>query len=97
MARAWRDAGMPAAEIERQISARAAQQTCEVYPSNWCAVLVFRAMQTQWRVSMSVTGLDYNALPLVFRMLAVPRAQQPDVFARLQVLEREALSIMSTR
>jgi len=39
-------------------------------------------------------GLDYNALPVVFRMNGVARNDQPELFECLRVMESEALSLM---
>lgn len=40
------------------------------------------------------TGLDYNALPGVMRMIGVPAADRADVFEGLRVMEDAALSKM---
>lgn len=40
------------------------------------------------------TGLDYGVLPAVLRMQAVPRAEWPDTFECLRVMEAEALRVM---
>lgn len=67
----------------------------EVWPDNIVPVNVFIAMGTQWRVSMNgPTGLDYNALPGVMRLCGVPRAEWPEVFESIRVLEDAALGIM---
>jgi hypothetical protein len=67
----------------------------ELWPDNVTAVNVFIAMSTQWRTgAMGATGLDYSALPSVFRLLAVPRALWTDTFECLRVLEGEALRTM---
>lgn len=68
----------------------------EVWPDNWDAVNVFRNMGTQWRFTMNgPIGLDYNALPLVYRMLAIPRKDWPGTFQNLRVLESEAIKVMN--
>lgn len=55
------------------------------------------AVSTQWRVGMSgATGLDYNVLPAVFRMLQIPESDWPDTFECLRILESEALKVMNT-
>jgi hypothetical protein len=65
----------------------------EVWPDLMAAVNVFGAMQTQWRTGMAgATGLDYGALPAVMRLMGVPRADWPDTFDALRVLEDEALT-----
>jgi hypothetical protein len=67
----------------------------EVWPDNLLAVSVFIAMGTQWRIGMGgVTGLDYNALPVVMRSLGVPRNSKATVFDEIQILEDSALSKM---
>ena len=56
------------------------------------AVNTFAAMGTQWRTGMGgATGLDYAALPAVLRLTGLPRAEWPDVFEGLRILEDEAL------
>lgn len=63
-----------------------------IWPDNMDAVKVFAAMGTQWRTGMGgATGLDYGVLPSVFRLTAVPRADWPDVFDDLRVMEGAAL------
>lgn len=70
----------------------AADLLFEVWPENWTAVQVFRAMQTQWRVGASgPTGFDYSALGEVWRRLKVPPAERDEAFDLLQIMELEAL------
>lgn len=58
-------------------------------------MVVFIAMTTQWRAGFAgPTGLDYNALPTVLRLQAIPRRDWPEMFADLRVLEAEALTTM---
>lgn len=69
-----------------------------VWPDNLPAVNVFVAMSTQWRTGMSgPTGLDYSALPVVRQAQdpPIPKADWPDTFDALRVLEGEALSVMN--
>lgn len=74
----------------------AEQTTFEVFPDNWQAVSAFDALSTQWRTGFSgPTGLDYNAVPFVLRMLRVPRAEWPDLFSDLRVMEEEALKMFN--
>lgn len=42
-----------------------------------------------------VTGLDYNVLPAVFRMLQIPETKWPDTFECLRILEAEAMKVMN--
>lgn len=66
-----------------------------IWPDNLPSVNVFIAMSTQWRTGMAgATGLDYGALPAVLRLTAVPRAQWPEVFESIRVLEDAALEVM---
>lgn len=68
------------------------QKALDVYPENWQPLEVLLAMRNQWRPGFSgPVGLVYEALPVVCRMLGIPRAQQPEVFRGLQVLESEVL------
>lgn len=67
----------------------------EVWPENLPACNVFIAMATQWRTgAMGATGLDYNALPAVLRLVGVARAQWSDTFECLRVMEGEAMKVM---
>lgn len=69
--------------------------TVGIYPDNDAAVDVFVALGTQWRVGMGgPTGLDYAALPAVLRLRGVPRADWPDTFDCVRVMEAEALRVM---
>ena len=67
----------------------------EVWPDNVSIVNVFTSMSTQWRVGMAgATGLDYNALPAVLRLLRVSRADQAEVFDGIRTMEAAALDVM---
>ncbi len=70
----------------------------EVWPANWTAVQVFCACATQWRWLAGMAGairlgLDYPAVEAVLRMRRVPPRERPDVLARVQTLEIEALRV----
>ncbi|SEO64328.1 DUF1799 domain-containing protein [Nitrosovibrio sp. Nv6] len=68
---------------------------CAVWPDNWAAVMVFKHMMTQWIMSFSgPVGLRYEALPVVLRLLEVPRGEWPEIFPDLRVMERAALDCM---
>lgn len=59
------------------------------------AVNTFIAMSTQWRVGMAgATGLDYNALPVVMRMVGVPQKDRFSVFEEVRTMEDSALETM---
>lgn len=79
--------GLP--EVERP------DRAIEVWPENETTVEVFIAMGTQWNIGMNgATGLRYEALPPVLRLIGVPRGEQGAVFAGLRVMERAALEAM---
>lgn len=66
-----------------------------VWPDNLLAVNTFVAMSTQWRVgAVGATGLDYNALPIVMRMIGVPAQERANVFDDIRIMEDEALTLM---
>jgi hypothetical protein len=52
-------------------------------------------MATQWRAGMSgATGLDYNALPVVLRLMSVPKKEHPSLFEDIRTMEDAALDEM---
>lgn len=56
---------------------------------------MFIQLSTQWRTGMSgATGLDYNAIPNVMRLAGVPRADWPETFELIRVMEDAALEKM---
>ena len=70
----------------------------QVWPDNLLAVTVFLAMSTQWRTgAVGPTGLDYGALREVWKRTRVPADKRDEVFAQLQVIEREALTTMHSK
>lgn len=59
---------------------------------------MFIAMMTQWRIGMSgATGLDYNAIPVVMRLVGVPAAERADVFEGVRTMEDAALTYMQAK
>jgi len=67
----------------------------DVYPDVLPATNLLIAMATQWRVGPAgATGLDYSALPHVFRLMGVPAIDRPSLFEDLRVMESEALRTM---
>lgn len=82
-----------------QIEWEGAPDETEVYPDHWRPLQVVQSMGTQWVIGPTgrVVGLRYEALPIVFQMLQVPRGDRPEVFAVVQVLEAELLSIVRSR
>jgi hypothetical protein len=70
-------------------------ETVYVWPDNLLAVNTFTAMSTQWRVgAMGATGLDYNALPTVMKMIGVPVKNRSEVFEDVRTMEDAALQLM---
>lgn len=69
-----------------------AENSVEIWPDNYTAVMAFVALGTQWRDGMNgATGLDYSAIPFVLRMRGVPRDEWPEVFEQIRIMEHEAL------
>ena len=57
--------------------------------------MVFLAMRTQWRSGFNgPTGLDYSALPEVWKRLNVPKKKRDRVVDDLRVIESGALNEM---
>ena len=74
----------------------------ELWPDNVQAINLLIAMGTQWRwvgsgYSVMQTGLDYNALPSVMRMVGIPQSERADVFNDLRVLEDVVLEMMRAK
>ena len=68
----------------------------EVWPENWEPYLVFSAVRTQWRMSMSgPVGLDHNVIPDAMRRVGVKKKRRDDVFVAIQVMEDAALSLFA--
>lgn len=65
-----------------------------VWPENRQAVIVFLTMRTQWRVAGmgGRVGLDYSALPEVWRRTKTPPADRDEVFSMLRIMEVAALN-----
>ncbi|XHE13678.1 DUF1799 domain-containing protein [Agrobacterium deltaense] len=67
----------------------------KVFSANWESVTAFLACETQWRMIAGAAkalwlGLDYVAVDIVLRRYDFSNA----VFADLQVMELEALSVL---
>lgn len=69
-----------------------------MWPENWPAIDIFRAMTTQWRMSMGgPTGLDYGVL---FRLLDNARLSGDEwdlMFADVRVMEAAAIEAMAKK
>lgn len=68
----------------------------EVWQENLPVFEIFAFdMATQWRVGMAgATGLDYSALPFVFRTRRIPRDQWASMFDDIKIMEAAALKEM---
>lgn len=66
-----------------------------VWDINWDTFNLFYTLNTQWRVGMGgATGLDYNTIPVVGKMLGLKKKKINAMFPDLQVMENEALITM---
>ncbi|WP_192560930.1 DUF1799 domain-containing protein [Pseudomonas allokribbensis] len=69
---------------------------CEVWADNWPAFCLFNALSTQWRTgACGATGLDYASIRDVSGFLGIKKKQIGEIFPDLQVMEAEALLVMS--
>lgn len=69
-------------------------RAAEVWPCCWKSVCVLLDMETQWRTAPGgIIGLDYSVLPFVLKNTGVQRADWPQVFSDIRVMEAAALSI----
>lgn len=67
--------------------------TVEVWEENYPSFQVFNALGTQWRYSMSgVTGIDYNVIPNVFRLLGIKRTEWSQIFDDIRIMESAAIT-----
>jgi hypothetical protein len=70
----------------------------ELWPDNLNTVNTFLSMSTQWRAGgVGLVGLDYNVLPTVLRLTGVPRAEWPEVFNGIAIMESAALQEMRSK
>lgn len=70
-------------------------QNVGIFPDNLAAANAFLALATQWLAGpIGPTGLNYTAIPVVLRLHGVPRADWPDTFECIRVMEGEALRIL---
>jgi len=72
------------------------EKDCEVLAENWPAFCLFNALSTQWRTgACGATGLDYTSIRDVAGYLGIKKKQIAEIFHDLQVMEAEALLVMS--
>jgi hypothetical protein len=63
-----------------------------IWDINLPAFNVFCSLMTQWRVGVNgATGLDYNVIPAVGKMMGYKQKQINEMFADIQLMENEAL------
>lgn len=73
-----------------------ASESTPIWPDNLGAYNVFVSLLSQWRVGAAgATGLDYTAIPVVFELLGIPKAERAAIFADIRVMEDAALEQMS--
>ena len=67
----------------------------DVWQENQLALDAFLLMGSQWRVGMNgATGLDYCALPFVFKTLGVKKNKWGEILDDIRIMENTALSEM---
>lgn len=67
-----------------------------VFPDAWPAFVTFNAVSTQWRTGFGgAVGLDYGVIGDVTTFLGFSKKQTATLFPDLQVMEAEALLVMS--
>lgn len=72
------------------------EKECEVLADNWQSFSLFNALSTQWRTgACGATGLDYTSIRDVAGYLGIKKKQIAEIFPDLQVMEAEALLVMS--
>lgn len=85
--------GIPAAALD----AAKEGDEFEVYPENWEAVKLFLDCSTQWVIAGmgGMVGLNYQSVDFMMRLRGIENSAE--TFDKVQVMEREALAIMSER
>lgn len=73
-------------------------QVVEVFPDNLKSVNLFISMCTQWRMGpMGPIGLDYNVLPILWKLFGIKASERSAIFDDLRILEDSALAEMRLR
>jgi hypothetical protein len=74
---------------------------CEVWEENWDTLMVFLALQTQWRREIPAMsgqmiwhGLDYPAMESTLRMMGHWK-KSAEIFEGLRIMESAALPILN--
>jgi hypothetical protein len=90
------EAALAAFGLKFEIPARHDNTGC--WPDNWQVLQVFEAMRTQWNVVQGlVTGLRYEAIPVVMQMMGIRSKARGEIFNDLRVMENEALQVLNKR
>lgn len=72
--------------------------TVEIWEENYQAFSVFNAISTQWRYSMNgISGLDYNVLPTVLKLLNIARSEWNQIFDDIRTMESAVLTQINKR
>ena len=74
----------------------------EIWQENLTTLRVFLALSTQWNViaglaSVSTRGLKYESVKDVLELMDVARAEWPEVFDGLRVMEAAALKVFHNK
>lgn len=66
-----------------------------IWDINYDAFNLFSQLSTQWRVGVAgATGLDYNVIPSVGKMLGYKKKDVNAMFPDIRIMENEALTTM---
>ncbi len=87
--------GASAKQIEEMLGPDGDQPPAfRVFPTNWPAMQVFMAMDTQWDVIPPgiLVRLIYEAMPAVMDMLGVRKRSRCDIFKRVRIIEKAVLA-----
>lgn len=95
--------GATDADLEAlRAAAEDADRPLGIWPENWSAVQVFLGMASQWRLIVGAAGthwqgLRYEALEAVLRLTLVPRAEWPETFHGVRIMEAAARDVLNER
>jgi hypothetical protein len=71
-----------------------------VWEENWPSVTLFLELGTQWRIISGMNsnqwlGIDYQAVQAVLSIKGISKSKRVDLFADIQVMERQALEVIT--
>lgn len=96
--------GVPPEQAARAMQKPVAQDdTISLAPHLLQVVRLFSGLRSQWRTASNgqaglvFTGLDYAAIEVVQRQMAITFSDQPRAFEQLRTMEMEALRAMNER